>query len=142
MFGNLPLSVCAMVAALALGAGAAGAQTSPPATRTPWDSVYTVEQAARGDTTFHASCAACHATGQFTGPTFLSAWEGGTVYQLFKSISTQMPQDHPGSLSSEQYASVVAYLFQLNGFPAGVQAFPSDAAELKQIIIQSKPERP
>ncbi len=128
--------------ALACLTASGRAQTAPPATRSLKDSAYTAEQAARGDTTFHAVCASCHATSQFTGPKFLTAWEGGTAYQLFDLIRSQMPYDNPGSLSLEQYTNVTAYLFQLNGFPAGSHPLPNDPAELRRIRIPSPPESP
>jgi mono/diheme cytochrome c family protein len=119
--------------------GVAQGQTAPPE-RTLWDSAYTAQQAARGDTVFHASCAACHATSQFTGRDFLAAWDGGTVQQLVRLIGNQMPYDNPGSLPRDQYLSVVAYLFRLNGFPAGIRPLPSDSTELKRLHITSHPE--
>lgn len=127
------------VMALVLMAGAGRAQT-PPAERSLMDSAYTPEQAARGDTTFQAACARCHTVSQFQGPKFMAAWEGGTAYQLFNQIRSEMPQDSPGSLSQEQYLNVTAYLFRLNGFPAGSQALPSDKTALKKIRIPSQPE--
>lgn len=131
------------VLALALMAGAGRAQTPPPppsAERSLRDSAYSAEQAARGDTTFQVVCARCHVVSQFQGPKFLAAWEGGTAYQLFDQIRSEMPQDNPGSLSPEQYLDVTAYLFRLNGFPAGSHSLPGDASALKQIRIPSQPE--
>ncbi len=142
MTGSLKLGVASLLLALACLPASGGAQTAPPATRSLRDSAYTAQQAARGDTTFHAVCASCHALSQFTGPKFLAAWEGGTAYQLFDLIRTEMPQDNPGSLSLEQYVGVTAYLFQLNGFPSGRRPLPTDAAELRQIRIPSQPESP
>lgn len=127
--------------ALLLGATAARAQTPPTQARTAWDSVYTAAQAARGDTAFHKICVACHATMQFRGADFLAAWDGGTAKELFELMRTQMPLDNPGGLLPDQYAEILAYLLQLNGFPPGDHALPSDAALLKQIRIQAKPER-
>jgi hypothetical protein len=49
------------------------------------------------------------------------------VGHLFQHISTAMPQDRPGSLSAEEYASVVAYFLQLNGRAAGDRELPADA---------------
>lgn len=132
-----PLEIAAI--ALALGPPLAEAQASPPA-RSVWDSTYTAEQATNGETTFSYTCANCHATAQFTGPSFLGAWEGGTVYQLFQLISEQMPFDNPGSLPREQYRDILAYLFKLNGFPAGNRPLPDQPDELKQIRIHAKPE--
>lgn len=132
-----PLAIA--VIGLALGTTLAEAQTSPPQ-RTVWDSAYTAAQAASGETAFRYSCANCHAMAQFSGPSFLGAWEGGTAFELFQLISEQMPFDNPGSLPRAQYVDIVAYLLKLNGFPAGSRALPGEPQELKEIRIQSKPE--
>src|SRR5574341_1061869 len=125
--------------ALALVTTLADAQTSPPG-RSVWDSTYTAEQATAGETQFRYSCVNCHTTTQFTGPSFLGAWEGGTAYELFRLISEEMPFDHPGTLRREQYRDVLAYLLKLNGFPAGSRPLPDQPDELKQIRIHAKPE--
>ena len=128
-------------AALALALGPALAQgQGPPSPRSVWDSAYTAAQATNGETAFRYSCANCHAMAQFSGPSFLGAWEGGTAYELFQLISEQMPFDNPGSLPREQYLDVLAYLFKLNGFPAGSRPLPSEPQELKEIRIHAKPE--
>ena len=132
-----PLKIAALV--LALGPAPAVAQPSPPA-RSVWDSAYTAAQATNGETAFRYSCANCHAMAQFSGPSFLGAWEGGNAYELFQLISEQMPFDNPGSLPHEQYLDVLAYLFKLNGFPAGSRPLPSEPQELKEIRIHAKPE--
>ena len=134
-----PATIGLSVMALVLIASAGETQT-PPTERSLRDSAYTAEQAAQGDTTFQAVCARCHVVSQFQGPKFLAAWEGGTAYQLFDQIRTEMPQDNPGSLSQAQYLAVTAYLYQLNGFPAGSRPLPGDVAALKRIRIPSQPE--
>lgn len=134
-----PVRIAGTAIALALGATRAVAQTSPPP-RTVWDSCYTPAQAISGETAFRYSCANCHTAAQFTGPSFLGAWEGGTAYELFQLISEQMPFDNPASLPREQYRDVLAYLFKLNGFPAGSRPLSDQPEELKQIRIQAKSE--
>ena len=135
--GCRPFPLAAL--ALALGGAPAAAQ-SPPPPRSVWDSTYTAEQAAAGETQFRYSCVNCHTTTQFTGPSFLGAWEGGTAFELFRLISEEMPFDNPGTLRLEQYRDILAYLLKLNGFPAGGRALPDQADELKQIRIHAKPE--
>jgi mono/diheme cytochrome c family protein len=130
-----------VIAAIALAAcpAVAWAQASPPQ-RSVWDSAYTAEQATSGEAAFRLSCSNCHAAAQFSGPAFLGAWEGGSAYELFQLVSEQMPFDNPGSLPKETYLAVLAYVFKLNGFPAGTRPLPGDAAELKQIRIHAKAE--
>jgi hypothetical protein len=55
------------------------------------------------------------------------------VGDLFEHISTNMPQDNPGSLSAAEYASIVAYILQLNGRPAGDEELPTDAELLNRM---------
>ena len=132
-------------AALVLLCGAAPlarAQSAAPADRSVWDTTYTVAQAARGQTVFRTVCSSCHTPAQFAGPSFLAAWDGGTAYELFQTLRSEMPLDNPGGLPREQYLEVVAYLFQLNGFPAGSRDLPADSAELRHIRIQAKPGAP
>jgi len=50
-----------------------------------------------------------------------------------------MPNDKPGKLSRGQYADIVAYLLELNGFTAGKTPLPSDDEKLKQIKIPPPP---
>lgn len=132
-----PFEIVAL--ALALGATLAEAQTSPPP-RSVWDSAYTAEQAVSGENQFRYSCANCHTATQLSGPTFQAAWEDATAYQLFQLISEQMPFDNPGTLLREQYRDILAYLFRLNGFPAGTHPLSDQPDDLKQIRIHAKPE--
>jgi mono/diheme cytochrome c family protein len=125
-----------------LGGSRARAQSPAPAERSVWDTTYTQAQAARGQTVFRTVCSSCHTPAQFAGPSFLAAWDGGTAYELFQTLRSAMPQDNPGGLPREQYLEVIAYLFQLNGFPAGARELPADSAELRHIRIDAKPGGP
>lgn len=122
----------------ALAVGTAHAQ-SPDSTAAALPSVYTSVQAERGAAVFSKSCGVCHATMEFTGPSFLHSWGGGTAYQFYDFLRKQMPFDDPGSLKPEEYLAAIAYLLRLNGFPAGEKALPRDAEALKQIQLAPKP---
>ena len=123
------------------GAFLLGAQT----TRTVWDGVYTADQAARGKTAYGAQCAMCHnddLTGgdeapPLTGAQFMSNWNGLSVGELFDRIRVSMPANNPGKLGRQQNADIIAYIFQVNGFPAGKNELPADAESLKKIRIES-----
>ena len=90
---------------------------------------YTAAQAAAGKTAFEAHCAACHGNtlmnGTFgpplAGETFRAAWAGQSVRALLDSAKG-MPPASPASLSDEAYASIVAYVLQVNGYAAGGMA--------------------
>ena len=110
------------------------------------DGVYTDAQAGRGGASYKKLCASCHGedlsgqgqTPPLTGPDFMSNWNGQTVDDLFEEIQASMPADHPGTLTKEQNADIVAFILKSNQFPAGQTDLPSDAAALKQIKIEAK----
>ncbi len=127
---------------VALGPREATAQASggPPAHPTPSaQGVYTEAQAARGETTYRASCTSCHTTSAHSGDAFIRSWDGRTAFDLFELIRTTMPIDNPGRLSREQYADIVAYMFKLNRLPPGDHPLPADDEGLKQVRIEAKP---
>ena len=88
---------------------------------------YTPAQAGAGATVYSASCQQCHGVnlqGQsapaLTGATFRNyVGKSGTAQSLFDFISRQMPADHPGSLTQQEYLNVTAFLLSRNGYPAG-----------------------
>ena len=126
---------------------AAFAAGSTAATRSVWDGVYTREQAARGQAVYRQECAKCHgenlAGGEnsppLVGSEFLHNWNGKTAGALYELTRKTMPSDDPGSLSTRQYADLVAYLFGANDFPPGDKELARDAAALNEIRIEPKP---
>ena len=116
-----------------------------PEEKTVWSGVFTVEQAARGKETAEATCAACHASDMLgdtapalTGDAFIGHWYGAKLTELVDKVET-MPADAPGSLKNEEYADVVAYMLQLNGFPAGQEALviePTTTLDMVEITKQ------
>jgi mono/diheme cytochrome c family protein len=109
-------------------AGCASAPSRPSeASDEPVVAFFTLDQATRGQLVFTTVCAVCHGRNEFTGPIFALTWMADPVGHLFQHISTAMPQDRPGSLSAEEYASIVAYFLQLNGRAAGDRELPADA---------------
>ena len=52
------------------------------------------------------------------GEAFRAVWAGQSVRALFDSAK-MMPPANPGSLPDETYASIVAYILQVNGYAAG-----------------------
>jgi len=128
------VAICIAVAALAGQAG-----------RTIWDGVYTKAQAARGATLYAERCARCHgdllqgmeAAPALTGPIFMATWEGVQLGELAERVRISMPLDSPGSLSRQQTADLLAYMFDVGKFPAGSLELPRDAALLGQITFRS-----
>ncbi len=135
----------ALVSTLGLAAGGAtgsAAQTADSAATSVLAGVYTVAQARSGEAVFRGVCAECHAVAQFKEPSFLRSWSGRTARDLFEMIRTQMPQDNPGRLRRDEYSAVLAYIFELNGFPPGASALATDDAGLARVRIDSKPSQP
>ena len=115
-------------------------------TQSVWDGVYTEEQANRGKQGYAEQCASCHGpelTGgemapALAGGEFMAGWDGLTVGDLFERIRISMPQNAPGSLSGQQNADILAFVFNANKFPAGEQELPKEAGILKTIKFEVK----
>ncbi|MGH7575496.1 MAG: c-type cytochrome [Longimicrobiales bacterium] len=122
---------------LVIVAGPAHAQNGE-ASRSVLDGVYAEEQAAQGRARFGDVCASCHATSQFAGSAFQSTWEGRTVRSLFRLIRTTMPYDNPAGLPPDEYAAIVAYILELNGYPPGPSALPEEDAGLNEIRFERR----
>ena len=115
-----------------------------------WDGVYTEAQATSGLALYKQECASCHGmalegAGQFpplAGDDFKANWNGQQLSDLFEKMRLSMPADHPGKLSGEQNADILAYMLKQNGFPAGSTAIKGDANALKSIKFDStKPNK-
>jgi mono/diheme cytochrome c family protein len=115
-------------------------------TKSVWDGIYTEEQAKRGGPLYSEQCASCHGPelmgGEMAPPLasgdFLSGWDGLTVGDLFERIRISMPQNAPGSLSGQQNADILAFMFSVNKFPTGSADLPKEAGILKQIKFEGK----
>lgn len=138
-----------LIVALAalVGYGPAAAQTpeDPAGAATdavPADGLFTKAQARRGRDTFRQVCAACHSQTEFHGGAFEFMWEGRTVLSLFEQLRSTMPWDDPGGLEPETYVDVIAYLLELNDFPAGDRPLPAEEEVLGSLRIERPPEGP
>jgi mono/diheme cytochrome c family protein len=134
-----PWPVAATVAALTLvvSTWTVVAQTG----RTVADGVYTDAQAARGQTTYSAQCAACHGAAlggglapPLTGGGFLRLWDTRPLVELVDKIQKTMPATNPGTLSRAQATDLTAYLLKAGGFRAGAGELPPDD-NLKAIAL-------
>jgi len=56
------------------------------------------------------------------GESFHALWAGQSVRTLFDSAKA-MPPANPGSLPDAAYSSILAYILQVNGYPAGETPF-------------------
>jgi mono/diheme cytochrome c family protein len=128
-------------ALLAFGALPLSGQAAGPAPpqRSASDGVFTEGQAQRGEMVFRQVCAACHGLGDFSGEAWLKRWP--TAGGLFDVISSTMPQDNPGGLTPQQYSDVIAFFLKSNGFRAGPEELPREAAALGRVQIPPRPPR-
>jgi mono/diheme cytochrome c family protein len=126
---------------------AASAARHPLVAGSVWDSVFTLVQAGRGESTFRATCSNCHGDSlmgindapPLRGPDFMKNWDGNTLSKLFNRINNDMPSDNPGSLSKQQVADVEAYLLKWNAFPPGSKELPAATESLTTIKILRAP---
>jgi alcohol dehydrogenase (cytochrome c) len=96
--------------------------------------LYTSAQAQRGEQQFRQACSTCHSIEDQAGA-LRTRWGSGTLADLFRVISTTMPQNNPGSLSPADYASIVALYLRQSGHPAGAMELPSDPERLMQLRV-------
>jgi len=126
-----------VVAAFAIGAAVLAQDT----TRSVWDGGYTEAQSKRGEAVYRQNCASCHGValegietaGPLTGARFTANWNGVTVGDMFERVRMSMPNDRPGTLSRQQTADVLSYVFSVNRFPAGKAELARQTELLKQI---------
>ena len=129
-------SLAALAFALAPQGMEAQANQPGPA-KSVREGVYTEAQARRGEKLNGDSCAPCHMTDFFT-ENLLQSWAGATADMLYDLIRTTMPQDQPGGLEPQQYADVMAYIFELNGLPSGQTELEGTKEALAKILIELK----
>ena len=104
------------------------AAEAPPAggDAAPVAALYTEEQARRGQRSFRQVCSDCHYTSEFKGPVFTDAWARRTARDFYRELRRTMPDDNPGGLPRQTYVDVMAYILELNGYPAGLDELPPD----------------
>lgn len=146
---NVVQSVTGALAAALLWAGVAQAQPADEAAAAPsiWDGVFSEAQAERGRAAYFASCSQCHGaqlegvedSPDIAGQPFVNRWAGAPVGAVFDYARTQMPLGRPGSLGTQAYADIVAFMLLRSGFPSGEREMPADADALYEIIIEARP---
>ena len=140
----------AIALSLALVRGPAIAAQIPPFARAPLDvressryvravlapgsadtiPLYTEEQLTRGTALYGKVCAECHENSDYTSEKFRAKWNGKSVYELYETIRTKMPDDRPGTLTRDEYAEALAYILKINGVPAGPHSVAPDSAAM------------
>lgn len=121
------------------------ADAQSPPSRSSWDGVYTLEQAARGQAGYSVACLSCHgeqldgfdAAPGLRGGRFLSSWNGVNLGDMLERTRITMPLESPGTLSRQEVADVLAYILSMNGFPAGEGELPRQTAILRGISFEA-----
>jgi mono/diheme cytochrome c family protein len=105
------------------------------------DGVFTANQATQGKQLFAQECSMCHQPANYTGGNFAAKWGDGTLGDVYQDIALAMPPANAGGLTPATYASIVAFFASESGYPAGNEALPGDAAQLRSIAIGATPAR-
>jgi mono/diheme cytochrome c family protein len=117
-------------------AAIAVAVAAQEAARSVRDGVFSAAQAARGERLFASICTNCHELSEFTAAdAYLEEVDGKPLWETFEYISSEMPEDDPGSLRPQDYADVLAYLFRMYGLPSGDSDLGVDEQSLRAIAI-------
>jgi len=136
-----PVRLQAQAPAGALAGGGRGA--GQPAA----EALFTSAQAIAGKAAYERNCASCHGASvddgnsapPLRGPAFLGKYAGKPAADLFTYVSMKMPQSNPGSLDAAEYARIIAYVLQQNGFATGRKELASEAAALASVTIPAPP---
>jgi alcohol dehydrogenase (cytochrome c) len=97
---------------------------------------FTAKQAAQGHAEYSTACASCHQGNlsgggeapSLAGGNFLKSWGDRSTRELYDYLRAAMPLGKGGSLSSQTYENIVAFLLEANGATPGGKAFSSDTS--------------
>ena len=122
-------------AGAATPANARVADAAPAAEASVGNQFYTTRQATRGNGLFRDNCLSCHSSSEFTGSSFERRWRGRAVGDIYEFVLYSMPDDNPGGLPAQTYADILAYVLELNDFPAGESELPTSMDALMQMTM-------
>jgi mono/diheme cytochrome c family protein len=131
-----------VLGATTLLAAASAAWSTAPVAVVP----FTAAQAAEGAQVYGQRCAMCHGRqleGTFEVPAltgrFVANWAGRPLGDLTAYLGRAMPQFAPGTLAEEDNARVVAYVLQVNGYPAGERSLPAGPDAQRRLVLPRPP---
>jgi mono/diheme cytochrome c family protein len=101
---------------------------------------YTPAQAANGAKSYKNACAGCHGAQlqggmgpALVGKQFWTTYGGKKLSTLWSTVHTEMPMAAPGSVSPKNSISIMAFLLQKNGVPAGTTPL-DDTVDLSKVL--------
>jgi mono/diheme cytochrome c family protein len=105
------------------------------------------DQVTHGEHLYADSCAKCHGeklegntAPSLSGPAFAPASNSHlTIGGIYQYMSTNMPADHPGKMSDEEYADLMAFLLYTNGYDAGNAKLTAQAAQSSKTPLNAGP---
>ncbi|MBW3534168.1 MAG: cytochrome c [Gemmatimonadetes bacterium] len=139
---SLPRLIALLVLAGAAAAPVSAQEPDPAPARSAMDGVYTVEQASRGSATFEEECSLCHETADFAGDVFEARWTGRPAHALFSFMRDSLAHGEIRPLDPEEHADLLAYIFQLNGFPAAATELAAEETALQAIEMAAPTGQP
>ncbi len=103
--------------------------------------IYSVEQATAGQAVYQRDCAVCHGAaleGAEAGPdlagrAFRNRWLNLPLSEFFDLTKQTMPVTNPAGLSDADYAAVVAFMLNRNGYAAGAAALSADMGRMADL---------
>jgi mono/diheme cytochrome c family protein len=133
---KLVLAICILVFAAA-APHVSMAQTSGA------PSLFTAAQSARGELRYGQECLSCHGEDlddgdlgpPLRGSDFRTHW--GDLASLFSYTKSTMPQNNPGSLTDGDYAAILAFILQNNGYKPGAAELPTDPAAQSALKLET-----
>jgi S-disulfanyl-L-cysteine oxidoreductase SoxD len=115
--------------------GVVAVRTQGPSTS---DGVYTADQATKGQTLYAQACESCHQPAKFTGAEWTRAYVGRPLAEVNGAMA-EMPADNPGTLTSDDIASLIAYFLHMNKYPVGQAPLSGTPDALKSIMVAPRP---
>lgn len=106
-------------------------------------SVVDAEQVERGAAVYRAECAICHGAAleglahfpALEGPTFRSRWSDRDLDALYVYTHDLMPLGAGGTLATEAYADVTAFVLFRNGVETGDRAFDPEDEQQRAVAL-------
>lgn len=132
-----------------LGASARGAFVRVSAQSPSEVPSFDAAQVSRGKKLYASACAKCHGAKlegvtapALTGPSFAPAGNSHlTIGGIFGYMSTNMPADRPGKLKPQDYADIMAFLLNSNGYRPKAEKLTADVAKASATPLNAGPEQ-